>query len=169
MIKKLVAFGVLFSVLAAHAARQPEYFSQLDKRHPFEKGSKGGPKFFDVPLVRQALDAAVPGDWQLAMKNELTVAVPNKLLDGYLIVSGCKPHFCPDKNYIATIRTSDGAALFIVFDDDLGKIKNPKSLCFSTEFGDVTKLPASVRSELVARDGISSIDDNSLTCSSGKR
>lgn len=169
MVKKLAAIGVFFSFVVAHAAQSPEYFYQLDKRHPSEKGTKGGPKFFDVPLVRQSLDAAVPRDWQLAMENELTVAVPNRLVDGYLVVSGCKPHFCPDKNYVASIRISDGAALFIVFDDDLGQIKNPKPRCFSTAFVDVTKLPQSVRSELVARDGISSTDDNSLTCTSGKQ
>lgn len=114
------------------------------------------------------MEAAVPRDWQLAMKNELSVAVPNRLVDGYLIVSGCKPHFCPGKNYVASIRVNDGAALFIVFDDDLGRIENPKPRCFSTAFADVTKLPESVRRELVARDGISSIDDNSLTCASGR-
>lgn len=157
--KTLVVAGILLLFNSAHAVQQSDYLSQLDKRYPHEKEKKGGPKFFDVPFVRKALNAAVPWNWQMAMKNELTVGVPNRLVEGFLVVSGCKPHFCPDKNYIASIRVSDGAALFIVFDDELGKIKNPKSQCFSASFTDITKLPEAVRREFVERVGISSVDE----------
>lgn len=163
MLKILVAIGVLGLFNTTYAAQQSDYLSQLDKRYPHEMAKAGGPKFFDVPLVRKALDAAVPKDWQLAMKNELVVVTPNKLVEGHLVVSGCKPHFCPNKNYIASIRTSDGAALFIIFDDKLGEIKNPKSQCFSTTLSNVTKLPEAVRREFVTRNGISSVDE-SLAC-----
>jgi hypothetical protein len=110
----------------------------------------------------------VPKDWQLAMKNELEVVIPNKLVGGYLVVSGCKPHFCPDKNYIASIRVSDGAALFIVFDDELGKIKDPQSRCFSAVFSDIAKLPEAVRSELVERNGIANVGEP-LACVASQR
>ena len=78
-------------------------------------------------------------------------------------MSGCKPHFCPGKNYVVSIRVSDGAALFIVFDDAMGTIKDPKPLCFSAAYSSVAKVPEAVRLELVERNGISSVDE-ALAC-----
>ena len=101
--------------------------------------------------------------------NELVVETPNKLVDGYLVVSGCKPHFCPDKNYAAAVRVADGAALFIVFDDRLGQIKDAKSQCFSTEYNDVSKLPAPVQRELRERDALGSTDGTPPSCAVSQR
>ena len=161
--------AVLVGINSAHAAVQKDYLSQLDKRYPSEKGKNGGPKFFNVPVVQKALTTAVPHAWRLAMMNELVVETPNKLVDGYLVVSGCKPHFCPDKNYAAAVRVADGAALFIVFDDGLGQIKNAKPLCFSTAYNDVSKLPESVQRELEERDAHGSTDGTPLNCAVGQR
>jgi hypothetical protein len=170
MYSKLISiFAVLVGVNSAHAAVQTDYLSQLDKRYPFEKGKNGGPRFFNVPVVQRALAKTVPHDWQQAMMNELVVVTPNKLVDGYLVVSGCKPHFCPDKNYAAVVRVADGAALFIVFDDGLGQIKNAEPRCFSTAYNDVSKLPESVQRELGKRDALGSTGGPPLGCAVGQR
>jgi len=162
-------FLVFLSINSALAADQKDYLSQLDKRYPYEKGKSGGPKFFNVPVVQKALVTSVPRGWRLAMMDELVVETPNKLVDGYLVASGCKPHFCPDKYYAAAVRVTDGAALFIVFDDKLGQIKDATTQCFSAKFDSVSRLPKAVQRELMERNALDSIDDSPLGCAVGRR
>ncbi|WP_409267016.1 hypothetical protein [Massilia sp. BHUDP2] len=168
-VKLISIFAVVAGITSAHAAAPRDHLSQLDKRYVSEKGKYGGPKFFTVPVVQEALATAVPRDWRRAMMNELVVETPNALVDGYLVVSACKPHFCPDKNYAATVRVADGAALFIVFDNDRGRIKDAEPQCFSSAFDKVSQLPNSVLDELRERSALGSIDGTSLGCAASRR
>jgi hypothetical protein len=168
-VKLISIFAVVAGITSAHAAAPKDYLSQLDKRYVSEKGKYGGPKFFKVPVVQEALATAVPRDWRRAMMNELVVETPNALVDGYLVVSACKPHFCPDKNYAATVRVADGAALFIVFDNGRGRIKDAEPQCFSAAFNKVSQLPNSVLHELRERSALGSIDGTSLSCAVSRR
>jgi hypothetical protein len=100
-------------------------------KYPWEPADRDQPNFFEVPSIKAALSQLSPTFVRHAVLHELTTGTPNKLIDGYLVVSGCKPHNCPAKNYIILANLEDTTVTLVFYDASSGTDNLSRAHCFS--------------------------------------
>ena len=150
----LLLIGIAASIHAfGGESDDAAYLAKLDKRYPWEGVSAKEPSFFKVPSVRKNFMGLVPSKWRNAIKNEFQTGTVNVVVDGYLVVSACKPHRCPFKNYVAVVRLSDQGMYFVFYDAQENEDDALATHCFSTKETDLKALPATVKEELALRRG----------------
>jgi hypothetical protein len=143
------AIAIVFFAAAASAAMpDTDYLRRLSGHYPWQGAEQGDLSFFEVPTVAKSLKRMLPPDTVVELTRELTTGSPNRIVDGYLLVSACKPHDCPSKNYIAVTNLRNAAVVVVLYDASLGRDVRTSTRCFS-ESGSLRLLPDSVIEEVL--------------------
>ena len=150
------------------------YLASLVGKYPWEGAAARQPSFFEVPYIKKSFEQLVPTVLRKTITGQLITGAPNRVINGFFVVSGCKPHDCPSKNYIALVRLADGATLFVVYDASTGSDDASATRCFSSQ-GEIGSLPVEIREEILlqhtfrldATDSVVSRNEwvNHVTCS----
>jgi hypothetical protein len=132
----------------AGPASDLSYLASLAGKYPWEGAAEHQPSFFEVPSIKKKFEQFVPSALRKAITGELTTGTPNRVINGFFVVSGCKPHDCPSKNYIVLVRLSDGTAFFVVYDASTGTDDATSTRCFSSQRA-IGSLPEEVKEEIL--------------------
>ena len=143
-----VLTAILLATGAPAISSDADYLRALAGHYPWEGATQGDLSFFEVPTVAATLKKILPPSALLKITAELTTGTPNRIVDGYLLVSACKPHDCPSQNYIAVTNLRNAFVTVVIYDASLGSDDRSSTHCFS-EGGDLRMLPNSVIEEIL--------------------
>jgi hypothetical protein len=139
---------LLVSLAPLSKAADGAYLASLVSKYPSEGADSVQPNFFQVPSIRASFQRIVPSSVRRSIVSELVVGTPNGIIEGYLVVSGCKPHNCPSKNYIAIASLSDASVAFIFYDDKSGTNDSTQTHCYSSQ-SELREFPGKIKSEIL--------------------
>jgi hypothetical protein len=71
-----------------------------------------GRTFFQVPAIASQLKRIAPTRTRRLL-HELVVTSPIQRHGNYLVANGCRPHACPDENFVVAVRPDDSAMALI--------------------------------------------------------
>ena len=134
--------GVFFAAALGLAGSQPEDLTAWAGRTPgtAPPGANGG--MLDDPRVAShLLQILAPGDRAL-LRSYSAIASPD-LIEGFLVISRCKPHDCPSSN-ATVIASADGRRLWVAFFERRGEVWSTRWLGDA----DYVSLPPAVQAEV---------------------
>jgi hypothetical protein len=148
-IRKKLGFTLLAGIGASAYAADSGYIASLAGKYPWEGARAGAPGFFEVPSVKASLHRMLPPEVLRTLTEELTTGTPNSIVEGFLLVSACKPHGCPSKNYIAITNPRNSLVTVVLFDTSAGSDDISRTHCFSS-LSNLNAYPAAVIEEILA-------------------
>lgn len=125
-----------------------EYLRSLVGKYPWEGAAQGDLSFFEVPSIEAALRQMLPSEVLKTITEELTTGTPNRIVSGYLLVSACKPHACPSKNYVAITNLRNASVAVVLYDSSAGSSELVRTRCFANT-KDLRMIPDAMVEEIL--------------------
>lgn len=91
------------------AAKSLVYLKEWEGRYSFDKDTRTGKSFFQLPEIREQLSKLLSkNDFRLLTK-VYGVDFPIELYENYLVIQKCKPHDCPIENAMLVVNLENGS------------------------------------------------------------
>jgi hypothetical protein len=147
-IHNILLSSMLAIVCSMSRGANDSQLESLAGKYAWEGPRANSPGFFEVPSIRASLQNVLPPGTLKILTEELTTGTPNSIVDGYLIVSACRPHACPSKNYIAITNPRNSLVTVVLFDSSAGNDDIGRTRCFSS-LPDLRAYPTAVVEEVL--------------------
>jgi hypothetical protein len=93
-------------------------------KYPYDRIE--GRTYFQVPEIQSSLKRIAPAGVRRLLR-QLDVAVPIERLGGYIVTSGCRPHACPEQNFVLAVHPDDRRMVLITWEG-----ARHRTNCYST-------------------------------------
>ena len=99
--------------------------------YPSDEIGKPPVTFLRIPRIRDKLQHILsPADFAL-FTNTLAVESPIRIVDGYLVVSKCKPHDCPEENAVLLLDLKGTSMHAVFYGDNAEQDDLHRTRCYS--------------------------------------